>query len=838
MSTVGPLPINPPPGVVVTETDRVAEGRWIPPFDKIRFVKQKPQKIGGNIRVTSEAMSGTPRATLCWRDFLQNQYVANGTYRKLYAFDSSFALNDITPFSSTGSLGLDPFTTTSGSASVIVAHTGHGRNVGDTAIFSGASAVNGIDMNGAFIVATVIDANDYTVTGANVALPDGNDTYTKSLLHFDGIDGTTVFTDSNAGGSAHAWTAGGAAQLDTSTVKFGTASGQFTGANDYITTPDSADFTIGTGDLTIDLWFNCAAAGGTQVELAGQCDNLASAASTSWRIERSAANVMICWVFVGATPFTCTGTTPFSSVLNTGWHHLALVISAHTLKMFIDGTQEGASTPIVGSVNDSSNNVSIGRLGEYPVATWTGWVDEFRFSRGVARWTANFTPPTNAYGATGGGGSVTYEYEIPVGTELGAYGQGWGVGPWGLGTWGTARGSSTIFIEPRVWSLDKFGVVLLATYNGGSLWSFDPTQAQPWPRAVSTFGGVPMNAPTDFRAMFVTPERFVFGLCDQMVVKVCSQNDPTDWVPSTSNTAFQRTMQEGGKLVGGKVLAPFISLVWTDAALYLFQYTGSQFVYNSSLAGKDCGLISPNGAITVDGVAYWMGPDNFYQYNGSVSPMLNVEDIRKYVFDAVPVSLAFQCAAIYVPKYHEIWWFYPTTGATNPTNYVIYHINDGIWSIGTADFYSSVGMTAGRASGSHFTAGDTSPLMAGTDGYLYNHDPIGDAYNDNGNPLVWTLNLSPYALNEGLQNIDVEGILFDFFQQSGNVDATVNTYDRLTDLAPMDTQTQVVPDIQAGLTDYRVSGRYIGLTMTSDDLGNYMRLGKPVAFGRPTARRR
>jgi len=611
MSEITPLPIVPPPGVVVTETERVAEGRWILPFEKIRFVKRQAQKIGGNVRVSSVAMFGTPRATLCWRDFLQNQYVACGTYAKLYAFDSGYNLTDITPIQQSGTLPNDPFTTTNGSNSVIVNSPGHNRGPNDTVIFSGATAFNGVDMNGSFLVTTIIDASSYTV------------------------DATT------------------------------TASG--------------------------------------------------------------------------------TGT---------------------------------------------------------------------------------------------GGGTVAYEYEISVGTELGAFGLGWGVGPWGLGTWGTARADSTIFFEPRVWSLDHFGVILLATYNGGTLWSFDPTQPEPWPRAVNTFGGIPMNAPDDFRAMFITPERFVVGLCDAMVVKVCSQNDPTTWTPATDNTAFQRTLQEGTKLVSGRVLAPFISLIWTDSAVYVFQYTGSQFVYNSSLAGKDCGLIAPGAAATVDGIGYWMGSDNFYYYNGSVAPMPNVEDIRKYVFDAIPDTLGFQCTAIYVPKYHEIWWFYATTGATNPTNYVIYSINDQCWSVGTADFYSSVGVTAARASGSHFTQGDTSPIMAGTDGYLYNHDPIGDTFNDNGNPLTWTLTLSPYALREGLQNMDVEGVLFDFFQQAGNITATINTFDRLTDLTVMDTQTAIVPSVQAGLTDYRVAGRYIGLTLSSSDANNYMRYGKPVAFVRPSARRR
>ena len=603
MSTITPLPIVPPPGVVVTETQRTSEGRWILPTDKVRFVKKRPQKVGGNVRVTSTAMSGTPRATHAWRDFSQNQFVAAGTYRKLYAFDSSYTLTDITPFrigaAGAVTIGNNPLSTFAGSNIVGVVHAGHGLSAGDQIYITGATAIGGITPNGVFVVNTVVDINNYTY----------------------------LFT-SNA----------------TSTV------------------------------------------------------------------------------------------------------------------------------------------------------------------------------------AAGGGNAVVVQYEIPIGTELGAFGQGWGVGPYGLGTYGTARGSSVIFFEPRIWSLDHFGKILLAAYNGGSIYTFDPTVPQPWPRAQ-----IIPAAPTNTRFMFITPERFVFALCDGMVVNASTQGDYTIWTPATNNTAFSRTLTEGTKLVGGRVLAPFISLVWTDSAVYLFQYTGSQFLYNSSLAGKDCGLVSPNASVTVDAIAYWQGADNFYFYNGgTVAPMPNVEDIRKYVFDSLPVQLAFLCHAVYVPKYHEIWFFYPTIGDNNPTHYVIYSINDQCWATGT--FL--------RASGTHFTQGDTSPIMAGNDGFLYNHDPIADTFNDNGAPLTWTLTLSPYAMQEGLQSMDLEGILFDFFQQSGNISATVNTFNRLTDAAPMDTQNQVIPATLAGLTDFRLSGRYVGLTLTSSDLGNYMRYGKPVAYLKPTARRR
>lgn len=608
MAELTPFPINPPPGITVTDSDRVAEGRWVLPMDKIRIENGRPQMLGGNIRISNTAMSGTPRATHAWRDFSQNQYISCGTYRKLYAFDSSYVPTDITPIADSGTLGNNPFATVSASATVTVTDVAHARGAGDTVIFAGATTFNNVTMNGTYIVQTIVDANSYTVT---------------------------ALTTANATGS-------------------------------------------------------------------------------------------------------------------------------------------------------------------------------------------------------GGGAAVTFQYEIGVGTELGAYGQGWGVGPWGLGTWGTARSSSTIFTEPRVWSLDHFGVVLLATYNGGTLWAFDPTQSQPWPRAVGTFAAVAMNAPTDFRAMFITPERFVFGLCDSMVVKVCSQNDPTTWTPATGNTAFQRTLQEGTKLVSGRVLAPYISLVWSDAACYLFQYTGSQFVYNSSLIGKDCGLISPGGAITIGGTAYWWGDDNFWMFNGSVQPMPNAESIRRYVFDAIPAALKFQCTAVYVPKFHQIQFFYPDETGTNPNKYAIFDISSGTWWLGDADFYSSVGVTSGRASGTHFTQGDTSPIFASNDGYLHNHDPVDDDYTDNGAPMEWNLTMAPIAMNEGIRSMQVESVVWDFFGQVGDISATLNGYDRLTDSSPMDTLTQTVPDSDSGRTDYNVGGRYIGMTLSGT---GFMRYGKPAALIRATGAR-
>ena len=595
MAKTTPLPITPPPGVVLTETGRVAEGRWIA-STKVRFVKGRPQKLGGNLVTTTEAVSGQGRASHAWRDNVSNNYFAVGTYRKLYVFDSLWARNDITPFRDEGTLGTDPFTTTNGSPIVTVADNLHGVSVGDTVIYSGSTAVGGITPNGTFLVASVVDANNYTF----------------------------IFT---------------------------------------------------------------------------------------------------------------------------------------------------------------SNATS---------------------------------------GATGGGAAVLYSYEVPVGVELGAYGYGYGVGGYGLGTYGTARDASTLFIEPRVWSLDHFGQLLVAAYNGGSIYLFDPTDAQPWGRAelISADAGLP----DDVRAMFVTPERFIMALRAGMLVQWCSQGDYDIWTPATGNTANIRTLTEGTKLVSGRVLSDFISLVWTDAALYRFQYTGSTYVYNSSMVAKDCGLLSPGGAVTVSSIAYWIGQDTFWMYAGAVSPMPNVEDIRKYVFDLIDINSGYQCTANYWPQHNEVVFFITPEGEETPTFGVLFSIENQCWA--PLDF--------GRVSGSHFTQGDTRPYMVAADGLIYQHEVGND---DNGVAMEWSLQLAPYAMGEGGVHMDLEYLIADFKDQVGDITITIDTYDYLNDSTFEDTETDTIAAADSGAIDMRVSGRYIGMTLSCGSLGNYFRFGKPIAFIKPSGRR-
>lgn len=257
---------------------------------------------------------------------------------------------------------------------------------------------------------------DLTPQTRTAGLNSGNDRYTKLLLHFDGADASTTITDTNRGGSAHTWTAAGNAQIDTAQSVFGGASLLCDGTGDWVTTADHADFTLGTSNFTIDFRLR-PAADGTALRPAGQGPVGLAAASTPWYFERLATNKLRAHVSNGSA-FTTLDTT--SNVVAGAWYHVALVRDGNTLRLFLNGTQE-ATAAFSGTIPDSANALRFGAAGEETTSPWNGWGDEFRLSVGIARWTANFTPPTAGYYAptfstSNGSPNVTIEDLTLAGT--------------------------------------------------------------------------------------------------------------------------------------------------------------------------------------------------------------------------------------------------------------------------------------------------------------------------------------------------------------------------------------------------------------------------------------
>ncbi len=221
----------------------------------------------------------------------------------------------------------------------------------------------------------------------------GNDSFTKILLHFDGTNASTTITDSNTGGAAHTWTAAGNAQLSTANFEFPTSSLLLDGTGDWVTTPDSANYTLGSGDFTVDCWVK-PAVDGTLLYIAGQGNSTATFATTSFLLRRTSANKLEALVSTGAAFVTVTGTV--TSIVTGSWWHVALVRSGNVLTLYTNGIIQ-ATGAFTGSVNDSANLFEVGAGGEVTTTPWNGNIDEFRLSVGVARWTTTFTPSVRRY---------------------------------------------------------------------------------------------------------------------------------------------------------------------------------------------------------------------------------------------------------------------------------------------------------------------------------------------------------------------------------------------------------------------------------------------------------
>lgn len=177
----------------------------------------------------------------------------------------------------------------------------------------------------------------------------------------------------------------GDAQVSTAVVKYGTGSMKFDGTGDWLTFVDSPNAQLGSGDFTIEGWVN--------LSLLGSARGIFSKGTSTTGLSL-AVNALNQVVF-NYTASSLTGTTVLMA--NT-WYHIAVVRSGSAtgnVKIFINGTADATSG---GAITDNFNQTNAGYIGADRVGTspMNGYIDDLRITKGYARYTANFTPPTAA----------------------------------------------------------------------------------------------------------------------------------------------------------------------------------------------------------------------------------------------------------------------------------------------------------------------------------------------------------------------------------------------------------------------------------------------------------
>ena len=174
-----------------------------------------------------------------------------------------------------------------------------------------------------------------------------------------------------------------------STASYG-GSGYFDGTGDYLRIADNAAFTLGSGDFTVEAWvYN--GTSGTRQFISAQGDSSGFQTSISYFVEKTAANKFRSGVCSSSTEYAAVSTADLP--LNQ-WVHVAFVRNGNTGTNYINGVADGTVSLTGVTVNDSTNQVAIGAVGELTSLLYTGYISNFRLVKGTAVYTANFTPPT------------------------------------------------------------------------------------------------------------------------------------------------------------------------------------------------------------------------------------------------------------------------------------------------------------------------------------------------------------------------------------------------------------------------------------------------------------
>ena len=212
------------------------------------------------------------------------------------------------------------------------------------------------------------------------------------LLHCNGVDGSTDFLDGSL--SHKTVTANGDAKVSTERSMFGGASALFSGGGFLGIAAHSSLYPALGSDFTVEAWVYIPATSlGVTRTIAGMTSTVSG--YNTWALDIQADRSLLFQVYDGSVRY---GMTSENSVPGDSWIHVAGAKSGTSLSAFLNGSKGATVGTLVGSPVGPNGRLAVGRVGEYSGGQYLiGNVDEFRITQGIARYTANFTPPAAAF---------------------------------------------------------------------------------------------------------------------------------------------------------------------------------------------------------------------------------------------------------------------------------------------------------------------------------------------------------------------------------------------------------------------------------------------------------
>ena len=437
--------------------------------------------------------------------------------------------------------------------------------------------------------------------------------------------------------------------------------------------------------------------------------------------------------------------------------------------------------------------------------------------------------------------------------------------------WGSAVEADTITLEPGLWSLSNFGQVLVATIANGKTFTWNAGATNPLTvRASTTTSGFETtNNPTATRITLISPTTrhlIHFGTeitigspttQDDMFIRFSDQEDIDAYTILATNTAGSQRLQDGTKIMGALVAKENI-LVWTDNALYTMKFVGAPFTFGFEQVGTNCGLIGKNAAIEIDGVAYWMGSNGFFSFDGTVNTLpCSVED---YVYDDAATTKGQQINAGINNLFTEVTWWYPTSGSDFNNRYVVYNYGTNNNPLPMGNWYTGTNTNAIRttwidslvypkpyATAYNSSNSGTFPAIIGESGLgqsvLFEHETGTDQINPDGS--VTTLTSFAQSYNFSLQTdqgaaeyfLAMRRFLPNFKNLQGNAVMTISISDYPADPNTTSTLSPFTVTTSTTKVDTRARGRYASLKIENTGSAETWRFGTFQADLQPDGRR-
>jgi len=827
--------------------------------DKVRFRSGLPEKIGGWIKVASAQFLGICRSLWTWIALNQSNYIGLGTQLKYYIY-SGGTYYDITPIVQTDTTTTTPITATNGSPILTIYDGSYNPNVGDYIILSASAGLGGnittsiLDQE--FVVTSInISADTYTIVAYSSKTQAGS--FSIGASYTIQYIGTTDFTKV------------GAANNQLGTVFTATGVGTGTGIAGVVINANSSDTGHG-GTVTIqyELPVGLAIASvsngwGTGPWGGGYGSTLVSL--TNPFSTNGTTTVTVTQAGHGLT----TGNSVFFQSVASNVGGIPAIVMQQAFVVTVTGTNTytiNVALAWPGTITTASSQGGAVVV-VVPISPNRGWGTSYNTSTSVG-----FTTQLRLWSAD------NFGQDLVLNPRGGA-----------IYYWAASSGVSSRAVPLSTLTQSQTSAITTATFTSGvsTITVTNATGIYPGSYIVSGVNiaagtyvtssyvigstSVPLSQPTSgassgnysfsFSSTAVpllcnyiltsSIQQFViaFGTnaygsstFNPMTIRWCDQANQYQWTPQVTNQSGGFTLTNGSFIMCAQATR-VENLIWTDSCLYTMQYIGYPYVWSFNVLMDNISIMSPNAAITVNNVTYWMGKDKFYVYTGVVSTLPC--SIRQYIFDDLNVNQAFQIFAGANEAYNEVWWFYVSNESANSIDkYVIYNYLDKVWSYGT------MARTAWLQYGiqPYPIAADYNSRM------LYHEVGTDDVSTDTAVPIVSYIQSSDFGIEAGEHfgfiwrllpdvnfngsNVNNPSVKMTFYGKSNSgsapVGSDINTVQSQNNYSSV---SEYTVQQYTGQVYTRIRARQIAFNITSTDLGVAWQLGTPRADIKPAGRR-